>query len=406
MTAVIHHGAPGSYKTFALVQRVLIPALQSGRAVITNIRGFNDIDRIRSALNISIPDTAQIFYVEPNTEGYEAIAKFFHWAPAGALICMDEGQRVYPLRKTRFDHLDQPDNIPIFDSQNQPLIDTETGAYVTRPATLEIAIDQHRHFNWDIYISTPNIAKIHGEIRKCVEWAYRHRDNSGLLPWMKNSWSEFRHDSEQSGKSISHYSGAPKRYKADPRIFACYQSTATGTAKTTNENISIFRDTKLRVALALFIASFTYIFYAAGDAYDRITNPNGTPDTLAMEPSKNIPIQNPSVSPDTDIHVTADKRRISPVSDVNPFEGMTIYYTGRINDHRFFEVAVSEDRYLSITLGELEQLGFSLKLESGSFIAFDFNGRTIYAFGKPRAPFEEPVATMERTATQMSAGVL
>lgn len=67
MTAVIHHGAPGSYKTFALVQRVLIPALQSGRAVITNIRGFNDIDRIRSALNISIPDTAQIFYVEPNT---------------------------------------------------------------------------------------------------------------------------------------------------------------------------------------------------------------------------------------------------------------------------------------------------------------------------------------------------
>lgn len=406
MTAVIHHGAPGSYKTFALVQRVLIPALQSGRVVITNIRGFNDIDRIKQVLNISIPDTAQIYYVEPNTEGYEAIAKFFHWAPAGALICMDEGQRVYPLRKTRFDHLDQADDIPIYDSQNQPLVDSETGAYVTRPATLEIAIDQHRHFNWDIYISTPNIAKIHGEIRKCVEWAYRHRDNSGLLPWMKNSWSEFRHDSEQSGKSISHYSGAPKRYKADKRIFSCYQSTATGAAKTTNENISIFRDTKLRLALALFLASFAYIFYEGGAAYDRITNPNGQPHVVHAEPVKDFPIQAQRVSDNPDTHVTSDKILPSSRGHLNPFEGLVIYYTGRINDHLFFEVAITDDQHLPITLDDLQQLGFKFQFASGAFVAFEFNGRTVYAFGKPRAPFVEPVATMERTATQLSAGVL
>lgn len=406
MTAVIHHGAPGSYKTFALVQRVLIPALQSGRVVITNIRGFNDIDRIKQVLNISIPDTAQIYYVEPNTEGYEAIAKFFHWAPAGALICMDEGQRVYPLRKTRFDHLDQPDDIPIYDSQNQPLVDSETGLYVTRPATLEIAIDQHRHFNWDIYISTPNIAKIHGEIRKCVEWAYRHRDNSGLLPWMKNSWSEFRHDSEQSGKSVSHYSGAPKRYKADKRIFSCYQSTATGTAKVTNENISIFRDQKLRVAVFLLVAAFSYIFYEGGAAYDRITNPNGSPDVVHAEPATDFPVQVQRVPDIPDTDVIPDKRVSAARPHINPFDGLVIYYTGRINDHLFFEVAITEDKLLPITLDDLQQLGFIFKFASGAFVAFEFNGRTVYAFGKPRAPFEAPVATMERTASQMSAGVL
>lgn len=406
MTAVIHHGPPGSYKTFALVQRVLIPALQSGRVVITNIRGFNNIELIRSALNISIPDTAQIFYIEPNTEGYDAIAKFFHWAPAGALICMDEGQRVYPLRKTRFDHLDQPDNIPIYDCQNQPLIDTQTGVYVTRPATLEIAIDQHRHFNWDIYISTPNIAKIHGEIRKCVEWAYRHRDNTGLLPWLKNSWSEFRHDSEQTGKSIAHYSGAPKRYKADHRVFSCYQSTATGSAKITNENISIFRDTKLRFALFLFIASFAYIFYQGGAAYDRITNPPGDITSVHSQPVKDLPIEAQRVPDNSGVNVNTYKRLPSPRSHVNPFEGLVIYYTGRINDHLFFEVVIADDKLLSISLDDLRQLGFIFQFASGAFVAFEFNGRTVYAFAKPRAPFVEPVATMERTATQLSAGVL
>lgn len=405
MTAVIHHGAPGSYKTFALVQRVLIPALQSGRVVITNVRGFNDIERIRHALNISIPDTAKIFYVEPNTEGYEAISKFFHWAPAGALICMDEGQRVYPLRKTRFDHLDQADNIPIYDSQNQPLIDSETGAYVTRPATLEIAIDQHRHFNWDIYISTPNIAKIHGEIRKCVEWAYRHRDNSGLLPWMKNSWSEFRHDSEQSGKSVSHYSGAPKRYKADHRVFNCYQSTATGTAKTTSENISIFRDSKLRVSLVLFVAAFAYIFYSAGDAYDRITKPTVQPDKISMAINQDRPSKNAGVPDNPDFDVSPDKISVPRTAHVNPFDGFPIYYTGSINDTRFFEIHLPNDRHLSITGDELNEIGFKISFGSGSFVALEFNGRTIYAFSKPRAPIVERGATMERNATQLSAGI-
>jgi len=152
VTAVVHHGSPGSYKTFALVQRVLIPALQAGRVVVTNIRGFNDIDRIRTAYNCEIPDSASIMYLEPDTEGFQLMARFFHWAPAGALIAMDEGQRVYPTRLKSFDMHDQPDNIVISDSSGQQLVNAETGLPICRPATVEIAFDQHRHYNWDIYI--------------------------------------------------------------------------------------------------------------------------------------------------------------------------------------------------------------------------------------------------------------
>ena len=49
MTAVIHHGPPGSYKSFAIIQDVVIPALIQGRTVVTNIRGLNNIDRICEA---------------------------------------------------------------------------------------------------------------------------------------------------------------------------------------------------------------------------------------------------------------------------------------------------------------------------------------------------------------------
>jgi zona occludens toxin len=406
MTAVIHHGAPGSYKTFSIVQRVLIPALQKGRVVITNIRGFNSIDRIREVLKIDIPDTAQILYLEPNDQGYEELAKFFHWAPAGALIAMDEGQRVYPLREKRFDHLDQSSDIVITDSQNQPVIDSETGQPICRPSTLENAIDQHRHYNWDIYISTPNVSKIHGEIRKCVEWAYRHRDNSGLLPWYKNSWTEFRHDSEQSGKSVSHYSGSPKRYKADKKIFDCYQSTATGTAKTTNENISIFRDPKLRLFGLVFFIAITFFFIEAKKTLNRLDAANGTLSENVVQVSSEVSGSSHALSgyDRTDI-TTNQSLRTDPIY-VNPIIGAKLFFTGSINSQLFFEVQWSDGSVVFAQLSDLESFGYRLIKQLGSFVAFDLNGRTVYAYPKPRAPIVERVATMERNATQFSASTL
>lgn len=405
MTAVIHHGPPGSYKTFALVQRVLIPALQKGRLVITNIRGFNDIDRIKKILGVAIPDTAKILYLEPDTEGYELMARFFHWAPAGSLIAMDEGQRVYPLRNKRFDHLDQPDNIPIFDFHDQPLINQENNQFVCRPSTLENAIDQHRHFNWDIYISTTNIAKINGEIRKAVEWGYRHRDNTGLLPWYKNTWSEFRHDSESSGKSVSHYSGVPKRYKADFRVFDCYQSTATGTAKLSNENISLFRDPKLRFMAGVIVVAISFVIYNGIAAYDRISartqkeNPaTVSPDSIVDNETHDVPI--------VDDPIVDDAKRVpSSVVHVNPFKDMELFFTGSINDVLFFEVKLSDESYLPLSLLELEAFGYRLKHRFGSVVSFELAGNLVYALPKPRTPILEREARTERSATQLSAGI-
>nr|MVD29436.1 zonular occludens toxin [Vibrio cholerae] len=40
MSIFIHHGAPGSYKTSGALWLRLLPAIKSGRHIITNVRGL------------------------------------------------------------------------------------------------------------------------------------------------------------------------------------------------------------------------------------------------------------------------------------------------------------------------------------------------------------------------------
>jgi zona occludens toxin len=395
MTAVIHHGPPGSYKTFALVQRVIIPAIKSGRVVVTNVRGVNDISIIEKTMGFVAPASAQILYVEPSTQGYALMARFFHWVPAGALIVMDEGQRVFPTRDKTFSQLDQPDNIPVVDAENNFLLDVN-GHQIMRPATLEIAIDQHRHFNWDIYISTPNIAKIHGEIRKCVEWAYRHRDNTGLLPWLKNTWTEFRHDSEQSGKSIAHYSGTPNRYNADPNVFTCYQSTATGTAKNSSENISIFKDKKVIFALFIFICAAAYVVFGIVDAVDRYSSSNVPVDQISVPDVVTIAPQISSVSDSPDIRRGDNSIVTENVNFVNELRGFEFFITGRVNQLSFFTlINEATGRQMSLTSDDLADFGYEINCVSDRFCRLTINNQIIFAVQLPDDATDKRIAPEE-----------
>ena len=40
MSIKIHHGEPGSYKTSGAMSDDIIPILEKGRLIITNVRGF------------------------------------------------------------------------------------------------------------------------------------------------------------------------------------------------------------------------------------------------------------------------------------------------------------------------------------------------------------------------------
>ncbi|MFZ4504422.1 MAG: zonular occludens toxin family protein [Methylovulum sp.] len=259
MATSIHHGPPGSYKSFTLVQRFALPALKEGRVVVTNIRGFDNVDRcIEQFPNDDFSQMAKIIWIDTTTQaGRTKMAKWFHWVPFGALIIIDEVQQVYPDRRDfKLESLDkyQPEEGEIIE---------DIGLPEGRPEDVFTAYDKQRHYNWDIYCSTPNIAKVKKEIREVSEWAYRHRDISGLLPWKKNTWIEHQHDPESSGKVASHRVGSPTQYKADPRIFKCYASTATGEHVKSKAGRSILQDRKI-LGLALLILGcigfFIYTF--------------------------------------------------------------------------------------------------------------------------------------------------
>lgn len=396
MTACIHHGNPGSYKSFALVQRVIIKALVEGRVVVTNVRGFS-IDKVIKHMAVTLHPDSKLIYVEPSIEGYDHIARFFHWAPAGSLIVIDEGQRVYSRSERNFRHLDQDNDIPIAEINGMHLLDEKFNP-VFRPHTLEVAIDQHRHFNWDIYFSTTNVAKMHKEVRETVEQAYRHKGSSGILPWKKNTWSEFRHDAESSGKSISHYSGSPKTYKADIRVFKTYSSTATGKAKDSTENISVFRDTKFRIMAFVFMAALANFVYKGFAYYDQNYSNNIESSEVVLqqniEAGFSLPVENTTLR--SSLRFSDDRLKVSTNFTrliKAPFANYPVYYSALLNDVAYVSIDYPDLTSISLPVSELEVFGISLVSIHDYFLTLRYSdGLQVVAMSRPvdRTPYDLP----------------
>lgn len=266
MTINIHHGPPGSYKSAGVVQRYVIPALTGedsdypeGRCVVTNIRGLDSIERVEEAFGVTCGPESRIINLETETrDALEYAARWFHWAPIGALIVLDEAQAVYPAARRDFkiEHLDYPGG-------------KEAAQRDNRPADVLLAFDMHRHYNWDLFLCTPNIAKIHKEIRQSAQQAFRHWQMGHIVPWKKNKWRELEHDPENSGKAASHSIGVPKEYKVDLRVFECYQSTKTGKAKGVVGGHSMLADRKLQMVALIIVCSLGWLGYSAKNIIER-----------------------------------------------------------------------------------------------------------------------------------------
>lgn len=294
MAVAIHHGAPGSYKTFALVMRFVLDALFTGRVVFTNVRGLDSIDKIKDAfleqsyfdklLNkplLKVHPDSRLYYIDTGTvQGRFLFATWYKWLPLGALLVIDEAQMIYPDRADfKLEHLDKVvytdsiieplrDSSSIIDSGLLPIVidDLTNTIKEGRPHDCFTAFDKHRHYNWDIYLSTPNIAKVKRDIREVAEYAYRHRSLSDISRLFKNQWYEHQHDPENNGKSDTQRIGSPKRYHADKRVFNCYSSTTTGNHIASKAGTGVFSDGAIRFKFAVVfiaIALCSYSFYSS-----------------------------------------------------------------------------------------------------------------------------------------------
>ena len=367
MTTAIIHGDPGSYKTSTLISDFLVPAIKKGRHVITNIRGVKTVEEIAEIYSFDLLGSAQITLVPFNDAGFEQMARFFHWAPEGAMILMDEGQRVYPTRLRDFSQYD------LRNPQDEK-----------RPRCVEDAFDSHRHMNWDIYISTPNISKVHKEIRAVAEFGYRHKNMASIFAFMKGRYKKVTHNAENSGTSLSHEITS-SLVKIDPRCFDVYQSTSTGKAKDTEsaKAVSPFTRPKVQIIFLLFLFAFGFIFY-------RLSGDQPLPPMLtgvAPKPASSTPVQ---AIPAQSAPSTGVPRR--PVSNgvvsPNPFGGLVIYMVGDVSPvGLLFQVEYPDKTFISVTQKELEQLGFTIAKINTRMARVTFDNEVIYALPKPVAAY-------------------
>ena len=377
MTAIIHHGPPGSFKSFAIVQRVVIPALQEGRVVVTNIRGLTCIDLICETMNITIPESAELINVEHSETGFAHMAKFFSWAPVGALIVMDECQQVYPARLKTLAGFDTSDleqaSLIESDKLDNPELEEP------RPNRVEIAFEKHRHMGWDIYMSTPHISKVNKEVKQVCQYAKRHRDLSGVLPWFKNTWREYLHDPENSGKSKSHELETPRRYKADVRVFNCYKSTGIGTPKGSNEKISIFSDNRVRVFIFIIICSISTFFYLLAQTIENFSNTAQVANEESSSLSFDVPNNDGGSNGNKIVSSNDGSLKVLAVPDQEQFTfdligKSKIYYVGTFKYHHFN--VISKEGVLNLTSVDFESVGYSIEQLSRCIFKLT-NGRHI-----------------------------
>jgi zona occludens toxin len=228
MSIKIHHGPPGSYKTSGSVGDDFVAAVFSGRTIITNVRGLNDRQRVVDVLNKArrffffkrfkdpVPDSFDLIWIDTRVEeGREKLSRFFQWAPHGAFLMVDEAQAIW-LQEWTTKELHKFDYEGGLDAASRD----------NRPANFLIAFEMHRHYGWDLVLTTPNIDKIRKDIRGCSEGAYKHKNQA--LIGVKGVYLEAFHLAEDSGKNNNDFLSVRNR-RIPSFVWDLYKSTATGT---------------------------------------------------------------------------------------------------------------------------------------------------------------------------------
>lgn len=345
MAIKIHWGANGSYKSSGAVMDDVIPAIKKGRVVITNIRGMS-YERCKQTFP-DAPDSFDLIYIDMNkSDSIERCRTWFRWAPKGALIIFDETQLIFlkSWKEKDLIHFDHP-------------LGVEGAASENVPASWLDAWTRHRHWNWDIVLTTPNIKYIRDDIRLTSEGAFKH-SNYGLLgPVVKKLLGDYKevfHDAQLNTpppKSISNN----KRIKKE--VWGLYDSTATGSVTDTSAGSSLFASTPLLIGLVVSIGAILYSIMSGG--YSDLLAKSQTDNSLDLVGNNSAS----SVVPSGDLSfqqvASSAPVELSPL--VSFFRGHKIFISGsyRINAEHVIQLIFmgSSSEPFTVNSTDLEKQG-------------------------------------------------
>ena len=375
MSLKIYHGAPGSYKTSGAVWNDFVPAVFAGRHVVTNVRGLSDADKVISVLSglkefkkKEIPDSFQLTYIDTTeSENLEKLRRWFHWVPEGALLLLDEIQEIYPksITATQFKQ---------FDFQGGLDAATAAGCF----PTLALALEKHRHKNWDIVVTTPSIKLVHPAVRAVAETAFKHINNAIKTKLLKCTYNEAFHLASQPGSKADIY--VVRKRRIPKWVFELYQSTATGQVTDTQAGGSVLSDPRLVLMLGVILLAVAYVFWnglpSIFSSSTHATDPNLSTDqqTLVATAQTATPSAQTAVSssgkapnPNTAHVANVPRPTLQPdpfwLADLKKADSVylaSLYYHGK---KPFYSIRLeSKKGYYLYDQTELFELGMSVKI--------------------------------------------
>lgn len=382
MSIKIHHGPNGSYKTSGALQDDVIPAIKSGRYIITNIRGFT-LDRVHEVFP-DCPESVDVLNLSlESNDDLQKMRTWFMWAPRGAFLIFDETQILFP-KSWKDKDIDQ------FDFPGGP----EAAKAADRPVGWLDAWTRHRHWNWDIVLTTPNIRYIRDDIRLTCEKAYLHA-NLALLG-IKGRYKESMHDAQENRPPMDG-STIVQLKKIKDETFRLYQSTATGIVQDTTAGKNILASPKV-LGLLAFLAIL--LVSLANSEVPAVLG--GSPSATADRASSGVSGASAAhpggaVVPVRPGAVGAGQGAASAARIEHPLSGFELYAKGAvISDSHSRDVllveVVRDDRTFVQTGADLRALGYVVTVQTGCVFRLVYRtwSRQIYCRGSTPKAEQDP----------------
>ena len=345
MPIKIHHGPPGSYKTAGAMGDDFIREAKAGRVIVTNVRGVSR-ERVLEHFP-DLPESFDVIHVDDKTsEGRKKWATWFHWVPHGAFIFLDEVQDLWPKswRESDIRKLDYPGGV------DQATADD-------RPKDWEQALDKHRHYNWDMTLTTPSYNKVREDVKGIADMAYKHK-NLALVGWT-GRYIEGAHAADDTGKNASDFVNVVNK-KVPPYVFKLYDSTQTGLITDTKSGFNLFKNPRVAILLGVVVFAVVFVSSRPMPAVLGGSAPSGVQAAKTSGPASSPVVASagsvPSPAP-VNIDLNQDER-------LEPFVSADIRIVGSIRSGPFYKYIV-EMNQAHWTNNELLDAGYTIEQRGG-----------------------------------------